>query len=67
MRLNLLLLAAFGAVITSTLPAKEVALIPLTEIKAKLVFACAHERIPAPSGRQMSYFNMPAGYRKTTC
>lgn len=55
-RLNLLLLAAFGAVITSALPAKEVALIPLTEIKAKLAFACAHERIPTPSAEADALF-----------
>ncbi|RFD24809.1 hypothetical protein CER19_24855, partial [Pseudomonas sp. GL93] len=32
-----------------THPTKDVHVNPLSEIKAKLAFACAHERIPAPS------------------
>ncbi|NCE94069.1 sel1 repeat family protein [Pseudomonas sp. L13] len=47
--LSSLLLAVCGTSNAFTLPTKDMPLNPLTEIKAKLAFACVHESIPVSS------------------
>ncbi len=47
--LSSLLLAACGTSGASTYSIKDAHVNPLTEIKAKLAFTCAYEKIPAPS------------------
>ena len=47
--LTSLLLAACDTGSAPTHPNRDTSLNPLTEIKAKLAFTCAHEQIPAPS------------------
>ena len=47
--LSCLLLAACGSVGAHNPKTKDIPVNPLTEIKAKLVFDCVHEQIPAPT------------------
>jgi hypothetical protein len=47
--LSCLLLAACGSVGAHNLKTKDIPVNPLTGIKAKLVFDCVHEQIPAPT------------------
>jgi len=60
MRLALLLiilqLTACGTGNAFTFPTKDTPLNPLTEIKAKLAFTCAHEHIPVPSAEADELF-----------
>jgi len=60
MRLALVLislqLTACGTGNAFTFPTKDTPLNPLTEIKAKLAFTCAHEHIPVPSAEADELF-----------
>ena len=54
--LTSLLLAACDTGSAPTHPNRDTSLNPLTEIKAKLAFTCAHEQIPAPSAETDELF-----------
>lgn len=54
--LTSLLLAACDTGSAPTHPTQDTSVNPLTEIKAKLAFTCAHERIPAPSAEADELF-----------
>ncbi|WKL55721.1 DUF6396 domain-containing protein [Pseudomonas kielensis] len=60
MHLSLLLTSLFLAACDTgsapTHPNRDTSLNPLTEIKAKLAFTCAHEQIPAPSAETDELF-----------